>query len=207
MRLQSGAYEVPIVRVARLATRMALALFIGWVGVSEAAGQDRSSSGDAEGASLWYGLTAGGAAMRLTCDLCQPVRDLGPAVTLSVGAHAGPALRVGLEGGGWTHEQGRVRERMYGFGLVAHLVPDLERGLYLLGGLGWSGYRSGDFSYDAPRLTVGLGWDVPAFGSWVVGNVVALDASAFASLENGDVTVVRDVGMSSLRVAVQLRRN
>jgi hypothetical protein len=203
MELLPGTGNILKIRARRVATHLSLLLVVGWTGT---AAQERVPAADPS-STLWYGLTAGGAGMRLTCDLCQPARDLGPAVTVSVGAHAGDDLRVGLEAGGWTHEQGTVRERMYALGLVAHLVPDRTRGLYLLGGLGWTGYRSGDFSYDAPRLTVGLGWDVPLFGAWSVGNVVALDASSFASLRNDEATVVRNVGLSSLRVAVQLRRN
>jgi hypothetical protein len=203
MGLHAGTCHISKPRARRGATLLSLLLVAGWSG---AAAQESAPSLDAS-PDLWYAITAGGAGMRLTCDLCQPARDLGPAVTVSVGAHAGDDLRVGLEAGGWTHEQGTVRERMYTLGLVAHLVPDRTRGLYLLGGFGWTGYRSGDFSYDAPRMTVGLGWDVPLSGAWSVGNIVALDASSFASLRNGDATVVRNVGLSSLRVAVQLRRN
>ena len=185
--------------------QLLLLLAIGWTG---ATAQARSPvAGSSEESRLWYALTVGGAGTRLTCDLCQPARDLGPAVTVAVGAHAGEGLRVGLEGGGWTHQEGSAREKAYAVGLVAHLVPDPTRGLYLLGGLGWTGYRAGDFSYDAPRLTVGVGWDVPLAGSWSVGNVVALDASSFTSLRNESATVVRNVGLSSLRVAVQVRRN
>lgn len=161
---------------------------------------------DVAGSSVWYGVTVGGAGMRLTCDLCQASRDIGPALTVSAGAYGAERLRVGLELSAWTHEDGGVREKLYGLGLVAHLVPDPTRGLYLLGGFGWSGYRAGDLSYDAPRVTVGLGWDVPAFGSWVVGNVVSLDGSAFVPIRNDGETAVRDVGLSSLRFAVQLRK-
>lgn len=162
--------------------------------------------GAAAPSSVWYGLTVGGAGTRLTCDLCQPTRDIGPALTVAAGAYGADELRVGLELSAWTHEQGGVREKLYGLGIVAHLVPDPTRGLYLLGGFGWSGYRAGDLSYDAPRVTVGLGWDVPAFGSWVVGNVVSLDGSAFVPIRNDGETAVRDVGLSSLRFAVQLRK-
>jgi hypothetical protein len=157
-------------------------------------------------ARLWYGLTVGGAGTRLTCDLCQDTRDVAPAFAVSVGVHARARLRVGLEASRWTYEEDEVRERVHTVGLVAHLVPNASRGFYLLGGAGWSGYRSGEFSYDAPRLTVGLGWDVPFTGDWVVGNLIALDAAAFAPIRNEDVTVMRNVGMSTVRVAVQLQR-
>lgn len=153
--------------------------------------------------SLWYGITVGGAGLRLTCDLCQRTRDLGPTVTVSGGTYGADRLRIGLEASAWTHEEGTVRERMYGLGLVAHLSPSPHRGLYLLGGFGWSGYRAGDLTYDAPRVTVGVGWDVPVFGNWLVGNVVSLDGAGFTGLRNDGVTVVRRVGLSHLRFGVQ----
>lgn len=155
---------------------------------------------------LWYELTVGGSGTRLTCDFCAPARDVGAAAALAVGAYAGDRVRVGVELSRWTYRDRDVRERIKGIGVVAHLVPDPKRGLYLLGGAGWSAYSAGEFAYDAPRITVGLGWDIPAFGQWVVGNVVALDAASFGSLRNGGATVVRNVGLSAVRASVQLRR-
>ncbi|MDH5234085.1 MAG: hypothetical protein OEW77_03935 [Gemmatimonadota bacterium] len=160
----------------------------------------------AEPPSVWYEFTVGGASARLTCRLCQPAWNLGPVVTAAVGGYAGQRLRLGVEVSRWTYLDPGARETLTGIGLVMHLQPNPGRGLYLTGGLGWSGYRAGDFSYDAPRLTLGAGWDVPAFGRWVVGNVVALDASAFAPLRNGDVTVVPQAGHGAVRFAVQMRR-
>lgn len=155
---------------------------------------------------IWAEVTVGGAGARLTCDVCQSARDVGPAITLALGAYASPQLRVGLEAGRWTYEENAVREHVHTFGLVAHLVPNPRRGLFFLGGLGWSGYRAGEFKYDAPRLTVGAGWDLPIYGRWVVGNVVAIDAASFAALKTGSTTVARNVGLSSARVSVQVRR-
>lgn len=155
---------------------------------------------------LWYELTVGGSGARLTCDVCAPARDVGAAAAVAVGAYAGTRLRVGVEMSRWTYRDAGIREHIKGVGVIAHLVPDPKRGLYLLGGAGWSAYRAGDFTYDAPRITVGLGWDLPAFGNWVVGNVVALDAASFGALRSDGITVVRDVGLSAVRASVQLRR-
>lgn len=155
---------------------------------------------------IWYGGTFGSAGVRLTCDLCQPTRDIGTAFTLSFGAHARPGLRVGVEGGQWSYDGDAVRERVLTLGLVAHLVPDARRGLYLIGGLGWSGYRAGDFTYDAPRLTVGAGWEFPPLGGVRLGPTIAVDAAAFTPLKNDGVTVVHDVGLSAVRVAMQVRK-
>ena len=53
-------------------------------------------------------------------------------------------------------------------------------GLHLVAGLGWSGYRAELITYDAVRMSLGAGWDLPLTGSWVVGNRIMLDAASFA---------------------------
>lgn len=159
-----------------------------------------------ESSSIWYGVSFGGAGTRLTCDICQTQRDVGPSLSLSFGAYARRQLRIGVEASRWTFGEQSVREQVHTLGLVAHVIPAPRRGLFLLGGIGWSGYRAGDFSYDAPRVSVGAGWDLPITSGWVIGNVVSLDAASFAPLKNDDVTVMRSVGLSSVRVAVQLRK-
>ena len=167
----------------------------------------QAAAGNApETSSIWYGVSFGGAGTRLTCDICQTQRDLGPSLSLSFGAYARRQLRIGVEASRWTFGEQSVREQVHTLGLVAHVIPSPRRGLYLLGGIGWSGYRAGDFSYDAPRVTVGAGWDLPITSGWMIGNVVSLDAASFAPLKNEDVTVMRNVGLSSARVAVQLRK-
>jgi hypothetical protein len=155
---------------------------------------------------IWFQVALGGATARLVCDICQSDRDLGPAVTVALGAYSSEKLRIGLEAGRWTYDAPAVRENLHSFGLVAHFAPGGWQRLYWLAGAGWTGYRAGDFSYDAPRLTVGLGWDLPLTGQWVVGNSIAVDAASFAPLRNGSVTVVRNVGLNALRVTTQLRR-
>ena len=153
---------------------------------------------------LWWGASVGAGSAHLTCDLCETNRDFGPSVDLAVGAWARPDLRIGLEGGGWTHDDDGGRETVYRAGLVAHLRPG-SRGLFLTGGLGWSGYRAGDFNYDAARLTLGAGWDLPLTAGWVVGNTLSVDAASFGKLRNDDTTVSRDVGLSVLRFAIHVR--
>jgi hypothetical protein len=37
---------------------------------------------------LWYGFAVGGGGIRLTCDLCDPAREIGPAVDLSASRRA-----------------------------------------------------------------------------------------------------------------------
>ena len=151
------------------------------------------------------GLSVGGGGTRLTCDICQPSRDLGPSATLMLGSTASSDLDVGVELGGWTHEDGEVRESVYRAGVIAYLTLLEGRGLYAIGGFGWSGYRAEDFRYDAPRISLGAGWDFPFVPGWMIGNQVILDASSMGSLKNDETTVARRVGLSTLRVVIQLR--
>ena len=85
---------------------------------------------------LWYEVAVGGAGARLTCGICTPDRDVGASISGAVGAYAGKRVRVGLEYSRWSYRDVGVREQSQGLGLVAHLVPNPARGLYLLGGLG-----------------------------------------------------------------------
>lgn len=159
-----------------------------------------------EASTIWFQVGLGGATARLVCDICQSARDVGPAVTVALGAYSSAQLRIGLEAGRWSHDAQTVREDLHSFGLVAHFAPAGWNRLHWLAGLGWTGYRAGEFSYDAPRITLGLGWDLPLTGQWVIGNIIAVDAASFAPLRNGSVTVVRNVGLNALRVTTQLRR-
>ncbi len=169
--------------------------------------QQRAAAPPAELRSrLWYEFTLGGAGSRLTCDICTAQRDVGAALTAAVGAYASPRVRVGLEVTRWTYLDAGVREHVDGLGVVAHLAPNPQKGLYLLGGAGVTTYRAGEFRYDAPRLSFGAGYDIPAFGKWVVGNVVTMDVAAFGELRSEGVTVLDRVGLSAVRAAVQLRR-
>lgn len=163
-------------------------------------------SAEVDGDGLWWEVSAAAAAPRLTCDICDPSRQVGPSVTAATGAWARPWLRIGLEGAAWTNEDRGVRESVYGAGLVAHLHPRRGSGLHLVGGAGWSGYRAEQFGLDGIRVTLGVGWDLPLFGSWVVGNRLTLDGSAYASLSNDGIRVASPVGLSLIRFGVFLRK-
>lgn len=173
---------------------------------SAATAQERSPAPAQDRSRFWYEATLGGAGARLSCGICAAQRDLGAAVTGAVGAYASPRLRVGIELSRWTYREADVREHTSGVGVVAHLMPSAGGRLYLLGGAGLSRYRAGEYRYAAPRVTLGAGYDIPAFGQWVVGNVVAVDVAAFGKLRNGDITLVEQVGMTAVRAAVQVRR-
>lgn len=180
-----------------------LCLLAAFLAPCRSAAQERP--GEARGG-LWWEVSAAAGGARLTCPLCDPARELGPAIDVAVGAYASPGLRVGVDGGGWTGKDGDTRETVYRTGLVAQVHPSAERGLHLLVGLGWSGYRSEEFAYDAVRLSLGAGWDLPLTEGWVAGNRVILDGSSWASLKNEETSVARSVGLSLVRFGVFLRR-
>lgn len=188
------------------ATSIVLLLTLG-TGISapHAALFAQSDTGPGQGSGLWWGASLEAAGTRLTCDLCDRNRDLGGAVEVTLGAHASPNLRVGVDVGGWTRADGDVREKVYTAGIVAEVHPRSTSGLHLIGGVGWSGYRADDFSLDAPRLRVGAGWDLPLTGSWVAGNRLVLDSASFASLDSDDTTVSSAVGLSVLRFGIYVR--
>lgn len=144
--------------------------------------------------------------MLLSCTICDPERELGPAVSAAFGTYANRVLRVGLEAGGWAHDDGDIREKVYRAGVVAQLHPRPGSGLHIVGGLGWSGYRAELYTYDAVRMTLGAGWDLPLTGSWIVGNRVLLDAASFGSLQNEQGAVATSVGLSVLTLGIYVRR-
>jgi hypothetical protein len=172
-----------------------------------ASGQNVPAAGnDFRPGGLWWELSLSAVNSRLSCSLCDPDREAGPGADLAVGAYASPRLRVGVQGGAWTHDDDGARETVYRGGVIAQLHPRPGSGLHFIGGLGWSGYRAGVFGSDTGRITVGAGWDLPLAEGWVVGNHLMLDASAFGSLKNEETTVATGVGLSAVRLGVYLRK-
>ena len=155
---------------------------------------------------LWWAVGVGVGSLRFTCDLCTPGRDSGPSLFGQVGAWAGPAARVALEGGGWTRDDGGVRETLYRAGLTGFYHPDPDRGLHLLAGLAWVGHRADDTRYDAAAVSVGLGWDLRLLPGWTVGNAVRIDAASFGAVRIDDDRVADDVGLSLIRFEVTVGR-
>jgi hypothetical protein len=185
----------------------ALALAAAFCGPAGAHGQNVPADGnDFRTSGLWWELSLSAVNSRLSCSLCDPDREAGPAADLAVGAYASPRLRVGVQGGAWTHDDDGARETVYRGGVIAQLHLRPGSGLHVIGGLGWSGYRAGVFGSDTGRVSLGAGWDLPLADGWLVGNNLVLDASAFGSLKNEDTTVATGVGLSTLRLGVYLRK-
>ncbi len=186
--------------------RVALAagcLIAALAGASHVAAQ--GADADAEGR-WWWTASASAQGTRLVCDLCDTSRDLGPALDFVLGRYAGSATRVGLEAGYATTTNDGERESVWSAGIAAEIHPRPGSGLHVIGGFGWAGYRAADFTYDAVRLRLGVGWDLPLAGSWVVGNRLTYDASSFASLQNDGTPVQESVGLGTLRFGMYLGR-
>ena len=165
---------------------------------------------------MWWSVSAAAAGARLACDICDTTRDGGPAVEGAVGTYASPAVRVGVDGGAWTFRDGDFRETILTAGIVAEVHPRAGSGLHLIGGLGWSGWRGNDvdpaedqigFRYDAIRIRLGAGWDLPLTSSWSVGNSLTVDASSLGTLKDEDTPIARSVGLSVVRFAIYIRHN
>jgi hypothetical protein len=155
---------------------------------------------------VWWTATIAGHASRLTCDLCETGRDLGAAAGFAVGTYAGRRTRVGLDLGYATGTGDGVRESVVSAGVVAELYPLVGKGLHLIGGLGWAGYRAEDFEYNAIRVRLGVGWDLALGGSWVVGNRLTYDASSFGTLRAEGAPVVHGVGLGTAQFGLYVGR-
>jgi hypothetical protein len=145
---------------------------------------------------LWYSVSVGAGSARFTCDACATTRDTGPAARIAVGAVARPGLRIGVTGGYWTHERGELRETARQAGLVASLDVRPGSALHLIGGLGWIGWRSEPFAYDAVDVSVGAGFNLPIAGRWALSNAVTVHSASFGKLRNGPEGALRDVSLS-----------
>ncbi len=165
-------------------------------------------------AGVWWEVSASAGGARLTCDICAPERDLGGSVGFGLGTHAANGVRVGLQGGVWSNGGQAIRESLYDLGVEAVVHPKATSGLHVVGGVGWAGYRAGDADpepddeqvrFDAVRLRLGVGWDLPLTSGWTAGNRLTVDAASFGSLRLVDETLARSVGLSVVRFTLFLR--
>lgn len=176
---------------------------------------DAQSPVPPEGASgAWWELSASGGGAHLTCDICTTERDLGGSLGMALGTYAANGVRVGIQGGIWMNGGRAVRETIYDLGVEAVVHPRADSGLHLVGGLGWAGFRALDaepdpdeepLRYDAVRLRLGFGWDLPLGAGWTAGNRVLVDAASFGSLSLAETMLSDDVGLSLVRFSLYLR--
>jgi hypothetical protein len=161
--------------------------------------QARAQTPDAGGLSIAVGAGAGWA--RVSCDVCQTARDLGPSAFLNMGTMVRPGVRVGGEATFWTHEVEDEREHMGAAMAVLYLHPR-QGPLYLKGGVGYVGYRAGDdIALNTIGMQVGAGYEL-RLGGLALNNFANLISSGFGSLENEGTTIAEDVSTTLLQLGV-----
>ena len=153
------------------------------------------------GFSIAAGVGAGWG--RVSCDVCQTNRDLGPTAFVRAGTSVRPGVRVAGEATIWTHEVEDERENMGAAMAVLYLHPR-SGALYVKSGLGYVGYRAGEsIAMNAVGLQLGAGYDVRLAGLAIT-NYLNLIGSSFGSLKNGTATIAEDVSITLLQFGVGL---
>ncbi len=153
------------------------------------------------GLSVAVGVGAGWG--RISCDVCQTSRDLGPAAFVRIGTAVRPGVRVAGEATVWTHEVEDERENMGAAMAVIYLHPQ-QGPMYVKGGLGFVGYRAGeDIAMNAVGLQLGAGYEL-RLGSLALNNYVNLIGSSFGSLKNENTTIAEDVSTTLLQFGIGL---
>jgi hypothetical protein len=161
----------------------------------------RAQSSSSNGLTVAVG--AGAAWVRVSCDVCQTARDLGPSGFLRVGKTLRPGLRVGGEITAWTHEVEDEREYLGAAMAVLHMHPN-DGPLYVKAGLGYVGYRAGeDITMNAVGMQVGAGYEL-MLGGLALNNYINLIGSSFASLKNQGTTIAEDVSTTAIQFGVGL---
>jgi hypothetical protein len=156
-------------------------------------------------ATFWWDVAGGLAGLQVSCDFCQSNVDGGPAIDLSGGVYASRRVALGLAFSGWTRSEGDVRETLYRAGIMARFEPRRARGIHLIGGAGWSFWGAEDFGYNAPHLTLGMGYSIPVSSSWALGLRGVLDVAPHGTLANGDTPVAEGTRMSTGRMVLFFR--
>jgi hypothetical protein len=155
------------------------------------------------GAGLWLSAGVGGGWARVSCDVCQTSRDLGPSAFLRVGTAIRPDVRVAGEASVWTHEVDEERENLGAVMAALYLYPR-QGPLYVKGGLGYVGYRAGeDITMNGVGLQLGAGYELH-LGRLALNNYVNLIGSSFGSLKSESTTIANDVSTTLLQFGVGL---
>jgi hypothetical protein len=145
----------------------------------------------------------GAAWVRVSCDVCQTSRDLGPSGFLRIGKSLRSGVKVAGEITVWTHEVEDERENLGAAMGVLMLHPN-DGPLYVKAGVGYVGYRAGeDIAMNAVGMQVGAGYEL-RLGTLALNNYVNLVGSSFGSLKNESTTIADDVGVTLIQLGVGL---
>jgi hypothetical protein len=153
------------------------------------------------GDGVWLSAGAGAGWGRVSCDICQTSRDVGPSGYARIGTTIRPGLRVAAEGTAWTHQVEDERENLGALMAVLYVQPP-DGPLFLKGGLGYIAYRAGeDIAMNTAGLQVGGGFEFQ-LGGFALNNYVNLIGSSFGNLKNGSDTIANDVSTTLLQFGV-----
>jgi hypothetical protein len=174
----------------RIRSRLAVVVAMLFTGAAQARAQGLS-----------FGLGVGAGWARVSCDICQTSRDLGPSAFARVATAVRPGVNVGAELTAWTHEVEDERENMGA--LMAVLLMQPRQGpLYVKAGLGYLGYRAGeDIGLNAVGMQFGAGYQL-RLGGLALNNYVNLIGSSFGSLKNESTTIAEDVSTTLVQFGV-----
>jgi hypothetical protein len=150
-----------------------------------------------------FAAGVGGGWARISCDVCQTARDVGPTAFVRIGTSLNSSLRVGAEATLWTHEVGEERENLGAAMAVLQVFPG-DGPLHLKAGLGFVGYRAGeDIGMNAVGMQLGAGYDL-RLGSLALTNYINVISSSFGNLKNNETTIANDVSATLLQLGVGL---
>lgn len=150
-----------------------------------------------------FGIGVGAGYVRVSCDICQRSRDLGPSAYVRLGTSIQPGLRVAAEATAWTHEVEEERENLGAAMAVLYLHPR-QGPLYVKGGLGYVAYRAGDeIAANGLAMQLGAGYEL-RLGRVGVSNYINMIGSSFGSLKNENTTIAQDVSTTLLQFGVAL---
>jgi len=155
----------------------------------------------------WAGLGIGGSSARLTCQVCAGDRETAVSGYVQIGGTISAQVRFGLESGIWWRDETQLQQWIASFGLVGYFFPQSAGGLFFKAGPTGLYYRASDDDDDEVTsrsygVLVGMGYELPSAGSFVISPALTIHASSFGRLAADDETVSRDVNLSLIQLTI-----
>lgn len=165
---------------------------------------------------FWYGFGFGAGSGKLHCDICNDSSGTDLAASIRAGGVLSKSWLLGGELDGWTNSQDVATRRSWSVSAVALWYPWPERGAYVKGGLGLTGYSASDsvdvISTTRPGGIVGIGYE------WRIGKKYSINPYLnyqytlpgdlqFEHTEDNTVTtaiIANDASVSSVQFGVGL---
>ena len=122
---------------------------------------------------FWYGFGFGAGSSQLHCEICNDQSGTDLSAAIRAGGVLSKSWLLGAELTGWTNSQDVATRRSWSANAIALWYPWPERGAYLKGGFGITGYSASDsvdvISTTQPGGIIGLGYE------WRVGKNYSLN--------------------------------